>query len=76
MGAVNFFKVWFLYFVLCVCSAEERLIQVWNDIRVKVNDYNVHFRVNYNFKFEITTRSSSLCLHDLRRRIVAGRRGR
>ncbi len=60
---------------VCVCSAEEKLIQVWNDMRVKVNDYNIHFRVNYNFKFEITTRSSSLGLHDLRRCIVAGRRG-
>ncbi len=68
-------QFFFIYLVLCVCSAEERLIQVWNDMRVKVNDDNIHFWVNYNFKFEITTRSSSLGLHDLRRCIVAGRRG-
>ncbi len=39
--------------IFFVCSEEEKLIQVWNNLQLTYNWQNLQFWVNYPFKFKI-----------------------
>jgi len=64
-GAIDFHSIFFFllwksmapvsvwlptFFTISLCSAEEKFIQVWNNLRVSKWWQNFHFKVNYPFK--------------------------